>query len=162
MSMYALVHGQNPAGPVLVEVVRLRAPVDPGRYRDAFVEIEGDRPVIRIHTRNGGGNRECYCEERDIVETGHHCQQAAIRSMQEHPWYLRDQDDSFDFTYADFYFGVDLAYLAQHGEEGQFVARAVVGMAQPPVDMHKRWMDAIEALKGGSDDSGSTDARDEW
>lgn len=135
MSLYNLVHGENAAGPALVALLQSIQPFDVGRYRDAWVEVDGDKPVIRVHTRNGGGNRECWCESPE-----HHCLVDAIESMQAHPWYVKDEDDDFDYTYADFYFAVDLAAIKPD------TARAVVALAQPPVDVGARWQAAIDAI----------------
>lgn len=61
-------------------------------------------PVIQIHTRNGGGNRECYCDY-DNHEEG--CLSVKIEKMQEHPRYIDDQNDDWDRTYANFYYRLD-------------------------------------------------------
>lgn len=135
-----MVHGQNAAGPALVELLQSLHPFEVGRYRDAWVEHEGDSLLIRIHTRNGGGNREDYEAENE--------------SMAAHPWYVRDADDDFDRTYADFWFRVDLAVLEPD------IARVLVEMAQAPVDVGERWKAAIDAI--GHDPSpgrGSTEDR---
>lgn len=126
MSLYNMVHGENAAGPALVSLLQSVQPFEVGRYRDAWVEVDGDKPVIRVHTRNGGGNRESY--------------EYAIEAMQGHPWYLRDEDDDFDCTYADFYFAVDLVAIEPD------TARAIVALAQPPVDVGARWQAAIDAF----------------
>lgn len=125
MSLYNAVFGQNPAGPALVDLVHQAQPIEVGRFRDAWVEHEGDDLLIRVHTRNGGGNREDYDDP----------------SMQAHPWYVRDEDDDFDSTYADYWFRPDLTALEPD------VARALVEMAQAPVDMTARWTAAIEAIR---------------
>lgn len=65
---------------------------------------EGYQPVIQIHTRNGGGNRECYCNPDEHDEG---CLSVTIDKMQEHPRYLDDQDDEWDYTYANFYYKLD-------------------------------------------------------
>lgn len=58
MSMYSLVFGSNPRGPLVLATLGL-TPSDVGRYRDAFV-AKGE---IAVYTRNGGGNRSCVCED---------------------------------------------------------------------------------------------------
>lgn len=143
MSLYSTVHGQNAAGPLLVHILKMRQDFDEGRYRDAWVEHEGDALIIRVHTRNGGGNREDYDDG----------------SMQEHPWYLRDADDDFDSTYADFWFTADPEWIVQNWEApegdiattGKDIAELLVILAQPPVDMGERWRAAIKAIGGASD-----------
>ncbi|MEY2756212.1 MAG: Geobacillus virus [Actinomycetota bacterium] len=128
MSMYAMIHGQRPDGPALVALLLARQSFEVGRYRDAWVEIEGDAPVIRVHTRNGGGNREDYDDG----------------SMAEHPWYVRDADDDYDCTYADWWFRPPLDELPED------VARILIDLAEPPVDMRARWEAAIKAIGGES------------
>jgi len=61
-----------------------------GRLRDAFFELDGDKHRVRVHTRNGGGNREEH--------------QSEIDDMRSHPWFSFDEDCSHDCTYADFVF----------------------------------------------------------
>lgn len=125
MSLYAAVHGQNPVGPALVDLINERQAIEVGRYRDAWVEHEGDDLLIRVHTRNGGGNREDYDDP----------------SIQAHPWYVRDEDDDYDCTYADYWFRPPLAEITPD------VAKTLVALAQAPVDMSARWNAAIEAIR---------------
>jgi len=128
--LYNLVHGEHPLGQILVDLLKSKQDVEIGRYRDGWVEHDGDVLLIRIHTRNGGGNREWQAD--------------AIESMQAHPWYVRDEDDDFDSTYADFYFAPPL------GEIPPSVAKVLVECAQAPVDVGARWQAAIDAIsKGG-------------
>lgn len=54
-----------------------------------------------VHTRNGGGNRECLCDDEE-----HYCLVATIDSLESHPAHLANRDDSGDRTYADFYFAI--------------------------------------------------------
>lgn len=126
MSLYNLVFGQTKYGPALIAMLMERETFEVGRYRDAWVETDGDALLVRVHTRNGGGNREDYDDE--------------ITSMQDHPWYVRDADDTFDSTYADFWFRPPLEELDPD------VARALVKLAQPPVDVAAKWQEVIEKL----------------
>lgn len=128
MSMYGMVFGQTEYGPALVALLMQRQEFDVGRYRDAWVEADGDAVLIRVHTRNGGGNREDYDDG----------------SMADHPWYVRDEDDSFDCTYADWWFKVPL------DEIDPTIAEALIVIAQPAVDMTARWEAAIKAIGGES------------
>lgn len=124
--LYNVVFGENATGPLLVTLLQNVQPFEVGRYRDAWVEADGDALSIRVHTRNGGGNREDYDDE--------------IESMRDHPWFVRDADDNYDYTYADFWFRPDLGSLEPD------TARALVDLAQPPVDMGARWRAVIDAL----------------
>lgn len=87
MSLYNMMCGSNPASGRLLAAINL----DPGsipRFRDVWVN--DDMTEVTVHTRTGGGNRESYEAENDAL-----CA---------HPLYLRDADDDFDSTFADFTF----------------------------------------------------------
>jgi hypothetical protein len=137
--------GEHAEGEILVKILEVSAtgPFRVGRYRDAWVEAQGDVPTIRVHTRNGGGNRECWNDACDDMADVHveDCLCWAIASLQAHPWYVRDEDDDFDSTYADFYF-------VPKGEMGADVLPALVRIAGAPVDMGARWQAAIDAIGG--------------
>lgn len=75
--------------------------VNLGRERGTSLEEdENGEPVIVVHTRNGGGNRECWTDDCDGSCTG--CIQTEI--IPSLPTYLRDADDDGDSTYANNYF----------------------------------------------------------
>ena len=104
--MYNIVFGENPLGEVLLAVLGLNTQ-SVGRYRDAFVS-NGE---IVVYTRNGGGNRECYLDEDNPTQESDcgrdGCYSCAItHRLPKHPNYLRDQDDTFDSTYATVYFSI--------------------------------------------------------
>lgn len=64
-----------------------------GRLRGIFITENDDGSAdVEIHTRNGGGNREDYEDE--------------IESLRSSPYFVSDEDDSFDSTYADFQYEV--------------------------------------------------------
>jgi len=96
---------------------------DVPRFRDCFLSADGSSVVIL--TRTGGGNRKEYAEQNAV--------------MTRRAGYLRDEDDSFDTTYALFHFAVPesikhiipLALEKGHG-----------------VDMTKRWKQVFDILKG--------------
>jgi len=141
MSMYNMVMGENPLGKPLVALLVARQELLVGRYRDAWMESSGELLLIRVHTRMGGGNRDDY--------------EDSIENMRAHPWYLTDEDDDFDYTYADFWFVVDLVWvrewLISDGDVDDELADETIAMlvesAVPRVDMGARWMEAIDALK---------------
>lgn len=110
------------------------------RFRDAWVENHDGEPVIAVYTRQGGGNRECYCDEYD--GPGHPDEQTSCGSneaLQAHPMYLRDEDDEFDCTYATFYFRCPPQYRDELRKPE---------IMQAPVDMSERWKSAIDAIGG--------------
>ncbi len=94
MGMYNLMFGENPAIPIILEILGMKKE-DFGRFRDAWVEDGGKKIVVL--TRNGGGNREWL---EDYIER-----------LREHPLYIRDYDDDFDCTYAYFEFRVPDEHL---------------------------------------------------
>ena len=123
MSLYALVHGMNPAADIILATLGLtRESV--GRFRDAFVSQGVDSYEIAVYTRNGGGNRDDY---EDVFE--------ALRA---HPLYDRDVDDDFDSTYATIYFKLPEEYADSLKKLGD-------GKFEPD----KRWQDALEKLQKG-------------
>lgn len=67
----------------------------------------GREAVAMVHTRNGAGNRDCYCDETEDGSHEYGCVARANELMQEHPAFLADQDNTWDRTYANFAFTVD-------------------------------------------------------
>lgn len=59
--------------------------------------------VASMFTRNGGGNRDCWCNSKD--DCG--CLAGTISALQAHPAYVCDEDDDGDETYATFWFRLD-------------------------------------------------------
>jgi hypothetical protein len=139
MSLYeiAVADGnQRERGAILLAI--LGSPVV-ARFRDAWVEKGGDGPVIAIYTRQGGGNRECFCaSEPGRAHVPDQCYAACNEALAAHPLYLRDADDSFDATYATFYFRAP-------DEFREALAEAAV----EPVNMSERWQAAIERIGSG-------------
>lgn len=176
--LYSAIFGEHPDAKMVKTIIvrtiegadEMASNVDAGaffgRYRDAWLEHHGDVVLARVHTRNGGGNREAQAE--------------AIEAMRAHPWYLNDEDDEFDPTYADFYFLVDLEAVGELAaqdirtlheaapdipfpegltmEDAQEAVRAVarlsiVQAAIDPVDNGARWAEAIERAKADPDEA---------
>lgn len=104
MSMYNTLFGVNPLSVIFLGALNL-AREDVGRFRDAFV-ANGE---IAIYTRNGGGNREHYSYDETDSGPGEHCDCTGCiitYRLPKHLNYLRDEDDSFDSTYATVYFSI--------------------------------------------------------
>lgn len=95
MSLYHMVFGQNPSHTRLLEMLGVTEDQVP-RYRDCFLDREGH---IVIHTRTGGGNRFAY--------------KAGNIRLTQIPGYQSDNDDSFDSTYANFYYGIPDEFKAE-------------------------------------------------
>lgn len=138
MSMYDLVAGdgaQRDRGSILLAVL---GNPDPGRFRDAWVERDetsGD-PIIAIYTRNGGGNRECWCDDGDTPGSCTGCRGEAFA---QHPLHLRNADDDFDCTYATYYFAVP----DEHRQR-------LLDVAQDHVDTSARWLELIAGLESAA------------
>jgi hypothetical protein len=118
------------------------------RLRDVWVEKHPDGPLIAVYTRQGGGNRECHCEggpgsarfaERHVPAS---CYAAANEALAKHPLYVRDADDSFDATYATFWFRLSDQWPDD-------ILEALAEIAQDPVDMSARWQQAIDRIGSG-------------
>ena len=123
MSMYNLMFGSNPYKTIILGVLGLNE-FDCGRFRDVFV-ANGE---IAIYTRNGGGNRDDY--------------QHVFDTLAAHPNYLRNEDDSYDSTYATIYFSIP--------EQFRGVLSALDSGEFKPED---RWMDKISSLANETPDS---------
>lgn len=110
MSLYNMLFGANKMGPYILATLGLTV-ADVGRFRDCYVaKVLGDYRIV-IHTRMGGGNREDY--------------EAEIESLRANPFYVADEDDDFDSTYADFYFALPPEYadeLRELADQQNFVA----------------------------------------
>jgi hypothetical protein len=127
MGMYNLVFGSGERGLPLLRALGFNAVEDVGRYRDGWVEKDGEGGYrIAIYTRNGGGNRPEYMPDLSGNE-----------------YYLFDKDDTFDTTYATIYFR-----LPQVLADAIAAARAEnPELDMPdPVDMDERWQHAISVL----------------
>lgn len=139
MSMYELAvadGNQHERGAVLLGM--LGGPVV-ARFRDPEPEKSADGPVIAVYTRQGGGNRECYCgSEPDRAHVPDQCYAACNEALAAHPLYLRDADDAFDRTYCTFYFRAPEQWR-------EVLAEAAV----EPVNMSGRWQEAINRIGRG-------------
>ena len=89
MSMYNMLFGQNPNSDIVLALIGLKES-DIERYRDCGLENTGDEYLIYVYTRTGGRNREDYPNEL----------------LTENEYYIRDEDDEFDSTYATYYFNI--------------------------------------------------------
>ena len=95
MSFYDIMNnGSNENAHKLLNLVGLTKENFP-RYRDT--SLWNNNTEIRVLTRAGGLNREEY--------------QSDIDKLKSNEYYLRDEDDSFDSTYAYIFFKVPDQYL---------------------------------------------------
>ncbi len=106
MSLYNMLFGVNDCAGALLLSLGLDHN-DVPRFRDCFLQgLE-----IVIHTRTGGGNRLYYeslasCQEEypEYFLDAEPPTGPWNDDLRKHPCYLRDEDDSYDCTYANFYF----------------------------------------------------------
>jgi len=82
-----MLFGTDSLAPTLLTLLNIQVGQIP-RYRDAYWK---DNEIV-ILTRTGGGNRDEYDIENHWLTL--------------HPNYIRDQDDDFDCTYAEFFFSL--------------------------------------------------------
>lgn len=94
MSLYNMLFGTNPASEMILATLGLSLS-DVPRFRDVYLH-DG---YIVVHTRTGGGNRDWYDEPNDDNPDG-----PWNSTLVANKYYVRDEDDDFDSTYADFYF----------------------------------------------------------
>lgn len=73
-----------------------------GDGEEEYFELNDGEYAIGIFSRQGGGNRECHCDDGHNHEAG--CLYLSNYEMENHPQYFTDQDDSGDYTYATHYF----------------------------------------------------------
>lgn len=130
MGLYNMVFGQNSTSDAILATLGLTRS-DVGRFRDCFV-ANGE---IAVYTRNGGGNRECWEEKEEGADCL--CPGCIMEKLPNHPYYLRDEDDDFDCTYATIYF----RFPEKFAEELKKLDSG------EKFDPSQRWLDAIEAMK---------------
>ena len=83
MSLYNMFFGKNANTEIILAILELKEN-DIERFRDCGFEDGG----IYIYTRTGGNNRDDYPNEK----------------LTSNPYYLGDEDDDYDCTYATFHF----------------------------------------------------------
>jgi hypothetical protein len=85
MSLYNMLFGMNPEASDILGLIGINVG-DVERFRDCFI-ADGQ---IQVYTRTGGGNREGYPNK-------------VLTSNQ---YYIYDEDDTYDCTYATYYFKI--------------------------------------------------------
>lgn len=61
MSLYEMIFQDGRDGLPLLAALGFKTVGDVGRYRSSWIEKADDNFRVAIYTRNGGGNRECWC-----------------------------------------------------------------------------------------------------
>lgn len=119
MNLYNLMHGFNQNAGAALKMANLDYVRIP-RFRDAYINEKG---LITVLTRTGGNNREDYYQENGWLSS--------------HDNYVTDHDDSFDNTYALWYF--------KPLPEYEDLAKAV-GAKEP--DLREKYASLIAKLTG--------------
>lgn len=102
MSIYNMVYWENRDADFILSMLWKKRE-DFGRYRDCEVE----NWKIFISTRNGWWNRECWEDDEDWCD----CVGCRMRNViPKYEWYLYDEDDDFDSTYATIVFEMPKKY----------------------------------------------------
>ena len=140
MSLYNMLFGVNPSAGVLLGMLGTDIGGVP-RFRDCY--LSGDNIVI--HTRTGGGNRDYYDSLESRLDEYPESEydgpfNADLRTL---PNYLRDRDDDFDSTYADFYFSIPEKFKAEVE-----ILRDMGGERDPG----QAWQDLFTKLHSGDKD----------
>lgn len=151
MSLYNMLFGVNSNAGMLLVVLGFKSTKEIPRFRDCY--IDGDHIVI--HTRTGGGNRDYYESEESCREN---CPEYFNgedepsgpwnEDLRKNPYFVRDQDDDFDATYADFYF----RFPDEFAEDLKALAEG-----NPSVKPSDKWQALFQSLgqqrpEGGHDD----------
>ena len=105
MGLYNILFGVNPNYEQILTALNLTKEEVP-RFRDAYLTEREGKQVIAIHTRMGTGNRGHWDYDSDTNE-GIECKCNGCRAqygLAQHPAYIADEDDNFDYTYATYYF----------------------------------------------------------
>lgn len=145
MSMYNMLFGVSPIAADAVHAAGLRRR-DLGRYRDAWFDRDSaGEPVVVVHTRNGGGNREHWDWEgsgyTEAAGPSCRCPGCVVTfAKARFPTFLSDTDDGFDSTYANMVFSV----LPEWRDRALALLQVHL-----PLNTQERWKEAIEAMKRG-------------
>ena len=162
MSLYNALHGVNPVSEILLKALGLEHhklnPTDEwptGRFRDIHLSAEGDK--IILFTRNGGGNRGCWdlddCENATSPEAhDHNCLVYVNWKLTQHPLYITDYDDEYDFTYAHFEFKVPESLDSA-------LDKILKAQGGPPKTLREKFTEVMEEMKSMSREQLEEDPR---
>lgn len=93
------------------------------------VKITEDTLIVAVYTRNGGGNRESVSSWGD-EDCPDYCTGCQAEALEDNPYHIYNEDDSFDRTYANFYYVLpseaveEVEYARAHEDELNERARA--------------------------------------
>jgi hypothetical protein len=165
MSLYNMVMGVNKAAPVVLGVLGI-TPDQVPRLRDAYY----DGRYLCIYTRTGGGNRDYYENEQSCRENYPEMLMPGVDSpkgpwnddLRAVPGFVTDRDDSYDSTYATFFFEVPEQFRDLFTQENAMTEsqqerwEAALNRLRDPDDPTAQRVTAalaplFDALKGGND-----------
>lgn len=109
MSMYNMLSGFNVNASLCLAMLGIDTAIIP-RFRNAWLSNDGS--IITIMTRTGGGNRDEY--------DGSNIEMTYVAG------YLRDFDDAFDATYAQFEYAVPSRFIA----DTKLIAEAMLAVSR--------------------------------
>lgn len=116
MNLYNLLFEHGSSMSLLLNMLDLKNERNNIRIRDCLLNADGTQ--ILLYTRNGGGNRQHYGDFQndgsDERPEGPDCScyGCCIKyDLSRHPHYIKDEDDSFDSTYAVVWFRVPHDFL---------------------------------------------------
>lgn len=118
--LYNVIFGHNVLAQILLSVIEVDYQ-DVPRFRDCFLSEDGSE--IIIYTRTGGANRAHYVEENE--------------SLRKVLGFKRDEDDTFDSTYAIFYYQIPEKYRGLFATLGQ----------EHGVNPSKRWKETLSRMR---------------
>lgn len=134
-----MLFGVNSMAPLLLSALGLSAS-DVPRFRDCFL----DNDLIVVYTRTGGGNRDFY-ESEESCKSNYPEYFENEDESPKGPWnndlrsnefYLGDEDDDFDCTYAYFRF----SYPPEYADD----LKAIAAKREDFTPSEKRWRDATD------------------
>lgn len=138
MSLYNMLHGVNQIALILLAALEIEIENIP-RFRDCWYDGEH----IVIYTRTGGGNRLYYDSKEELLENyAEEDYSGPFNSdLRANPSFVKDQDDDYDSTYAEFFFNVpeSLKNLLQYFPVNTESSR-------------EKWEKAMEDIKQGKHD----------
>jgi hypothetical protein len=106
MSFYEIACGVNSTAGIFLRVIDLAPDMVP-RIRDVWTDENLE--TVTVYARIGGGNREGYQEQINILRC--------------HKYYINDEDCEFDRTYAKFTFSIPL-------EQKEEILKVISGHAE--------------------------------
>jgi len=147
MSLYNALHGMNPNAQTILAILKSNdgnINWDGMRFRDISLNEDGSQ--IILYTRNGGGNREHYGDNKGTREGFEcPCHGCFIKyHIPKHPEYLKDVDDEYDTTYAAINFSTPSSFLA--------IARNM-STGEKPKSIGQKFEETINKIKSGDKES---------